>query len=1133
MSAMQRSFGNHTGRRAVSISTRWPAITSLLVIATAVGILTACRLGDTDADRGQRELIDALSARRLIEARLSGGFKAGEFRPSPQDTSGIKTDVFERASALIMDSLARGDSSAQLPYARLLLSRNEKLPEALKYLRLVLARSPENTDAHNDLGVCFIQQGKLEDAIGEFDIALKQRNDMPEALFNRGLSYQLLLLEEAARKDFTRAAEVERDNGWLIEIRRRIEERTYSIAPQDAPQNPVAEFETAFEDGRLENAKGLAAENSESLRTHALWELTRRYLRSAADGDIKRAEHALSEIKLIGDVLNEKMGDSITRDAGEYVAGVPESARRSELDLIDEYVETSKGTRHPNKVSTVFKRLEGEFRARRNYVFEALSSFKVADQYYSSKNFKESIEKLKRLLSSTASREWPYDRARFLNELALETSRVGQDSLAIKYFQQAITLCGESPNLEFKILQYMSVPYIQLGDIERALERLRDSTKSGLQNERLPYRLSNLAYNYSQLAGIYSLRNQHSLALPYARQALSYAEEGKDFEYAAEYSSVVAIEEARLGQFDAAEANLKRALEYLASIEETKKRSLTEARVLTNGIEVAARRGDAQRALTYYTRAVDLAKLDEGNSLLKIDLLRARADADIASGQSDGARSDLLQAVLEIERYRANIATSDQRSHFLDASHDVYDQLVSLDARTLDKAPEAFEMAERSRARALLEEISNATKTAEPENVVLSSQNRRTPDSPGSVVPLSLADVQSNLPDDLTVLEYSITSERTYLFLITRSAFKVKESSATTEALQRLTGEYIGALRSVAEIKEVNEKASELYDLLIKPVESEIDGVVNLCIVPDKSLHFLPFAGLVDGSQHYLLESRRLSYAPSASVLIRCLKERQPTAGGKPENLLAVGDPKFNLESFPNLRPLEDAEREARQSARFYAPPSVTLIGAEATESRVRSAIKECDVAHLAVHCLVDERSPWLAALVLADPIANQTAQHRGDAISAAAPSANPNTRATILRSAALKRALPPEPVIDPNDGLLYLKELYGIKLSRTRLVVLSACQSGLGQFYRGEGIVSLVRPLLAAGVPTVVASLWPVDSKATSDLMIEFHKQRKLIGGMQAAEALRRAQLELARTYEHPFYWAPFIAVGGSSSAY
>jgi CHAT domain-containing protein len=115
---------------------------------------------------------------------------------------------------------------------------------------------------------------------------------------------------------------------------------------------------------------------------------------------------------------------------------------------------------------------------------------------------------------------------------------------------------------------------------------------------------------------------------------------------------------------------------------------------------------------------------------------------------------------------------------------------------------------------------------------------------------------------------------------------------------------------------------------------------------------------------------------------------------------------------------------------------------------------------------------------------------------------------------------------------LLYLNELYGMKLPHTRLVVLSACQTGLGQYYRGEGIVSLVRPLLAAGVPTVVASLWSVDSKATSDLMIEFHRQRKLNAGTPAAEALRRAQAEVANAYEHPYYWAPFIVVGGKSAS-
>jgi CHAT domain-containing protein len=1130
---MGRTFEkDQPNRRAAFISWRWLAIASFLIIALTVGILIANKVRGSDVDRGTRALIDAFSKRRLIEPRLSGGFKCGEFKPSREDISGVTTEEFERARNLITDAAAKGDSSAELPYARLLLSKSEKLPEALKYLRRAVARAPKSAEAHNDLGVCFIQQGKIEDAIDEFEVALKRRTDMPEALFNRALSYQRLLLGDPARNDFNRAAEVERDEGWLIEIKRRIEALSHPLGPQNAANDPVAEFDAAFAAGRTDEATRLAGENSESLRRHALWEVTIQHLQSAVDGDQEGAQRALSEIQLIGAVLIEKMSDSITDDAVKYLANLPDSARRTELELIKDYVGTSRRDKMTDETNAIFERLEKQFGARDNYVFEALSAFKVADYYYYSKRFKESIDKLKHLLSSVESREWPFDRARFLNELALETSRLGQDSLAIKYFQQAISLCTESPELESKILQYMSVPYIRLGDVDGALERLRNSTKSILENGRPSQTLLNLAYNYSQIAGIYSLRNRHALALRYADQALSYSEQAKTPEYAAEFSSFVAVENARLSQPEKAEADLKRAFGYLDSTERSRARDLAEARVLTNAIEVAARSGDAQRALGYYEKAEGLAALDEGNSLLKIDLLRARANAYVASGQKDNARSDLVRAVSEIERYRANIANSDQRSHFLDASHSVFDQLISLDIVALDRAPEAFEMSERSRARALLEEISHSAKATEPQIAGYAAQNSsRSSDRFASVASLSLADVRSTLPDDLTVLEYAVTSKGAYLFLITRSGLKVRESQATTETLDRLTREYIAALRNIASIEEVNEKARELYDYLIKPVEREIDGAMNLCIVPDKALHSLPFAGLVDGSQQYLFQSHCLSYAPSASVLIRCLKEDETTSAGRVERILAVGDPKFNSEYFPNLRPLEDAEREADHSARFYAPGSVTLIGAQATEPLVRSAMKECDVAHLAVHCLVDESSPWLAALVLAGTTPNQPLPGH-DSAPAAAPAAGATGKGAITRSAALSKALPPEPAVDPNDGLLYLNELYGMKLPRTRLVVLSACQSGLGQYYRGEGIVSLVRPLLAAGVPTVVASLWPVDSKATSDLMIEFHKQRKLTAGMHAAEALRRAQIELARTYEHPFYWAPFVVVGGSSAS-
>ncbi|HSE37519.1 MAG TPA: tetratricopeptide repeat protein, partial [Blastocatellia bacterium] len=746
---------------AAFISRRWLAFVSLLIIVLVAGVLIAINAKGSDIGRGTDALIEAFSNRRLIEPRLSGGFKGSEFRASLDDMSGVKTEAFDRARELITDAAARGDSSADLAYARLLLSRSEKLPEALKYVRRAVAQVPKSPEAHNDLGVCFIQQGSIEDAIDEFEVALRYRPDMPEALFNRALSYQRLLLIDAARSDFNRAAKVERDNSWLVEIKRRVQELSDSHGRKKGGGDPVVEFDAAFASGQMNDAATLAAENSEALRTHALRDLTRQHLQSAVDGDPDGAERALSEMDLIGGVLIKALNDSLTADLARYLRKIPGSARRSEFQLIKDYVGVPRNIM-TEETNAVFERLEKQFRSNGNYVFEALAAFRVADHYYYFKSFKKSLDKLKQLLTSIESREWTYDRARFLNVLALQTSRLGQDSLAIKYFQQAVSLCRASPELEAKILQYMSVPYLQLGDVGGALARLRDSTKLIFENG-MP--LPNLAYNYSQIADIYSRRNQHALSLLYADQALNYSEQAKASLYAAEFSSFVALEKARLGQTEEAEANLKRAFAFLEAADRGTDRDVTEARVLTYGIEVASRTGDTQRALEYYARAEDLAKLDEGNALLTIDLLRARANAYLASSQNENARADLVRAVSEIELYRANIATSDQRSQFLDASHRVFDQLISLDAGAPDRVAEAFEWSERSRARALLEEISLTADVNEARGDSHAAQNIAET-SHASVSPNSLADVQSDLPEDLMLLEYSVTNKGTYLFLI-------------------------------------------------------------------------------------------------------------------------------------------------------------------------------------------------------------------------------------------------------------------------------------------------------------------------------------------------------------------------------
>jgi CHAT domain-containing protein/Flp pilus assembly protein TadD len=1116
-------------RRTAFISWQWLAVGALIVVMLIAGALVALKLRSSDAERGTNALIDAFSKRRLIEPRLSGGFKCGEFRSSPDDDSDINRARLDRARGLIADAVAKGDPRAQLAYARLLLSEGDKPPEALKYLRRAVASAPESAEAHNDLGVCLIQQDRVEDAIDEFEAALKYKVDMPEALFNRGLCYQRLLLRDAARADYQRLLETERDNSSRDEVKRRIEDVSRPPAQQKAATDTIAEFNAALSGGRIDEARRLVDENSELVRRHALWDVGIQHLQAAVNGDYLNAERALSEVELIGSALVETKSDSSIADIAKYLRNLPDSARPFELELIRTYVDRVRNSKADAAARPTFERLVKRFRERGNHVFEAHSAFGLAECYYGIKRFADSIKVLKDTFSLVESREWPRDQARVLNLLALQYSRLGQDSLAIKHFQRAISLCNTSPELEAKILQYMSVPYQRLGDWDAALARLRDSTKLYLETGPWPGWLGDLAYNYSQIADIYSLRSQHALALLYSQQAFSYSERAGNVAFSAEFSSFAAVEHARLDQFEMAEASMKRASDYLDTMEAGPRRDQTQARIFIYAGEVAARVGDLGRALEYYNKAEDLASRDEGHVLSMIEILLHRARAYAALGQTDAAHSDLIRAVSFIEDYRANIDTSDQRSQFLAASHDVFNQLISLAIGALGNMAEAFEMSERSRARALLEEVSleegtDASRSSGTQRSAKGSRQSR-------VKPLKLVEVQSQLPDDLTLLEYVITEQRTYLFLVTHSDFKVLESQANTGVLDRLVHDYVSDLKQMAPLNEVNEKARALYDYLIKPVEGEISASTNLCIVPDEALHFLPFAGLVDESNKYLIESHRLTYVPSASVFVRCIQEDLSKPARNLERILAVGNPDFNRDSFSNLPSLAEAEREATESARFYSPDSVVLKRAEATESRVLTAMKDCDVAHLALHCLVEEGSPGLAALVLAGATPSKSILRLGSEPVGDADSRTTSSGA-ITRSAALSKTLPQEAVNDPNDGLLFLKELYDVKLPRTRLVVLSACQSGLGQYYRGEGIVSLVRPLLAAGVPTVVVSLWPVDSQATSELMIEFHRQRRLASA-SAADALRSAQIKMEQSgaYGHPYYWAPFTVVGSSSA--
>jgi CHAT domain-containing protein len=291
--------------------------------------------------------------------------------------------------------------------------------------------------------------------------------------------------------------------------------------------------------------------------------------------------------------------------------------------------------------------------------------------------------------------------------------------------------------------------------------------------------------------------------------------------------------------------------------------------------------------------------------------------------------------------------------------------------------------------------------------------------------------------------------------------------------------------------------ARELFDLLIKPVESLLDKNKLLCIVPDKVLSRLPFAALVSsGSGKYLISDYQLSFAPSSTIFVKCSEIALQKNRVKAEKLLSVGNPHYDYEVYQSLGDLSESETEANTIAALYQS-KIVLTRDRARENQVVKAMAGSNVIHLATHYVTDDYSPLLSKLLLTKEAGDNGQDSR-------------------------------------SNGFLQPYEIYLMNLPNTRLVVLSACETGIERSYRGEGAISLARPFIAAGVPVVVASLWKVESESTTKLMIGFHKHRKQ-DGMTTAESLRQAQLALINSsnhkWRHPYYWAAFTIVGGDAA--
>jgi CHAT domain-containing protein len=352
---------------------------------------------------------------------------------------------------------------------------------------------------------------------------------------------------------------------------------------------------------------------------------------------------------------------------------------------------------------------------------------------------------------------------------------------------------------------------------------------------------------------------------------------------------------------------------------------------------------------------------------------------------------------------------------------------------------------------------------------------------------------------DRALVEYLVGSDALHLFIVTGGPhgpkLTVRSVPIGRTELAALVEHFSAQLAGRDAL--YRDAARRLHRILLEPALKAAGGATVLSIVPDDVLWRIPFEALLDGRGRFAVERGAFHYAPSAAVLLAALSHTRDATQSRRRLFLAFGNPTLPrpekqqlapIERSEVLMPIPEAEREVRTIGHlFEAGHRSVYTGAEALESRSKEEAPRYAIVHFATHGVMDDANPMYSRVLLA--------RRKGD----------------------------------HEDGALEAREMMQLRLSAD-LVVLSACDTARGELHAGEGLIGMTWALFAAGCPSVVASQWRVASHSTELLMETFYR-RWMRDRSSKAEALRRARLALLRNrrYRHPYYWAPFVLVGGA----
>lgn len=445
-----------------------------------------------------------------------------------------------------------------------------------------------------------------------------------------------------------------------------------------------------------------------------------------------------------------------------------------------------------------------------------------------------------------------------------------------------------------------------------------------------------------------------------------------------------------------------------------------------------------------------------------------------------------------------------------------------------------------------LAEHQSQVKTLEDQRAKLESEiSRRSAGFYEKTQPVTLAAVQAAIPSGTALIEFAIYrpfepkapdnltayGEPRYVAYIVRPQGDVQwkelgEAKAINHAVDALRAAMRDPLR-----RDVRDLSRSLDEKLMQPIRPLTGDATQLLVSPDGALNLIPFGALIDEQGSYLIRRYSFTYLTSGRDLLRMHLARASKSGPVVVANPSFGEPAMEMASAARRPAAHRGSRSVTAanslSQVYFAalggttqealtiqtlfPETTLLMGASATEPAINRVVAP-RILHIATHGFFLQDGGGSGS-------ANAQLASRG--VGTNAEVENPLLRSGLALAGANLRNR------QSDDGLLTALEASGLNLWGTKLVVLSACDTGLGEVRNGEGVYGLRRAFVLAGAESLVMSLWPVSDYSTRNLMISYYKNLKL--GLGRNSALRQVQLKLLKRNPrlHPFYWANFIQSG------